>query len=249
MKILLGISWIFVYLVLASYLPTQAEKKNATSNSTNTETIRNERRTITYVTPRKVQDPRNKQRFFNPRATATRNDRDRDSNLNTVGIIAPNEYAYTISSHPTFTLYLPIKGRNINLLLEEKGTDSNQLIWEENIQVAKAGINTVTLPRDKKGLQVGKDYRFVVSEIVNPQDRSEDIVAQVWLSRLELSTATKAKLANINDAGERAIILAEQGIWYDSVALLINSTKDSDLFASLLNQVNFKNIERQSIIN
>lgn len=219
---------------------------NASENS-NTDRSHRERR-IVYVVPRMVDDSR--KRVINVRGTATRNSDPNMLDLNFPVIIAPKEIANTISARPQFLVYLP-KGSKISMLLEEKGPDFNKKIWEQNFQVTSTGITKVTLPKNTEGLEVGKEYRLLVNKVVSDDDRSADIIAQVWLKRVEIEDSDRALIKSAENLVDRAAILAGLGLWYDTTALLADNQNSGsiDLLGDLLKQVDLSELTNQKIVN
>lgn len=186
----------------------------------------------------------NRSRIITARGSATRNGLNSNENFQT--IVAPNHVANTISSHPTFAVYFPEAKGNYVVALEEKGRKFNKIVWQQNLSVDKAGIKTITLPANKVGLQAGIDYRLSVQKVVNSNDRSQDIVAQVWMQKVELSPEIRRKIDNIKDLNDQAIELANQGVWFDTVALLVNQNDRASrkLLANLLEQVGLQEVEK-----
>ena len=240
--------WILIPLIsLSAFAPaSKAETNIKTYDKPNTQQrtrrIRRRRR-ISYRIPVRAR-VNNRSRIITTRGTATRNGLSENKNFQT--IVAPNHVANTISSHPTFAVYFPEAKGEFIVSLEEKGRKFNNKIWQQNLKVNKAGITTVTLPANIVGLQSGKDYRFSVKMVVNPKDRSQDIVAQVWLQKIELSPEIKAQIDLISNPEDRAIALAERGIWFDTIALLIenNDRSSRDLLINLLKQIGLEEVEQ-----
>lgn len=230
--------------------PSRAETNTKTYDKLESQQIaqRTRRaRRISYRIPPGAR-AKNRSRIITARGTATRTINGVTSVANFQTILAPDHVTNTISSHPTFAVYFPEAGGDFVVSLEEKGTRFNKTIWEQNLKVNKAGIKTIALPSSKPGLQPGKDYRFSVKMIVNPNDRSQDIVAQVWLEKVELSAAQKAKINDIADTNDRAIALAQEGVWFDSVSLLVQKRdrNSQELLANLLEQVGLEELEKNS---
>lgn len=167
--------------------------------------------------------------IFTNRAAGTRNSE--LSQRNRTAIIAPNTYATTISSHPTFYFNAPRANMEISILIES----TKKIIFEKNI-IAKKGINKISLPKDTKGLALDENYKLVVTEVISKKDPARNFSAQVWLFRTELNSIQKAQLANLADPEQQAIFLANNGIWYDAVARLIPNKESEDLLNELLIQ-------------
>ncbi len=167
--------------------------------------------------------------LFTNRAAGTRNSE--LSERNRIVIIAPNTYATTISSHPTFYFKAPRANMEISVLIES----TTGIIFEKKI-AAKRGMNKISLPEDTKGLVLDENYKLVVTEVISQNDPTKNVSAQVWLFRTELNSIQNAQLANLADPEQQAIFLANNGIWYDAVARLIPNKESKELLDKLLTQ-------------
>src|SRR5207247_233074 len=93
----------------------------------------------------------------------------------------------------------------------------------------------------------GVEYEWVVAMVVDPDSRSQDVLASGYIQRVEPSPALAAKLATAVKS-ELPAIYAEEGNWYDALDALSNliearpDNKDFQIQrASLLQQVGLTN--------
>ena len=181
-------------------------------------------------------------RFNRTRGSATRNEGNSRIIERYFQILSPSDFSVTtISTHPGFFVYFdrPSNYRTI-VSLEENQGKTNKVVWQQEIEVKSAGFKRITIPGNEKGLEYGKDYRFSVLMVRDPQYRSHDIVAQVWLERAELPPQLKDEMDSIVDPVSKATVLAENGIWIDAIDLLKQG--NSQLTADLLAQVGLEEI-------
>lgn len=97
------------------------------------ESRKERRRTVVYARPQLNDSDRKK--IFKNKATGTRGENN-SIEEEQITILAPNELAKTISAHPTFYVYAPKAQTKLMILIE----DSDRIIWEQYLQVEKAGI-------------------------------------------------------------------------------------------------------------
>ncbi|MEO0376654.1 MAG: DUF928 domain-containing protein [Cyanobacteria bacterium P01_A01_bin.17] len=91
-------------------------------------------------------------------------------------------------------------------------------------------MNRVTVPKHVQALQPGCQHRWMLSLSYNPKRPSQNAYATAWVERVTLTSEQQASLhASLQQ--ERASVLAQNGVWYDALALL---TKNPAGFASPL---------------
>ncbi len=95
-------------------------------------------------------------------------------------------------------------------------------LWVTTLQKTQAGLNQVTVPNHVQELQTGGRYRWTLSLICNPRRPSQNAYATAWVERIALTSAQQAHLKS-SPKQEHANVLAQNGIWYDALANLINN--------------------------
>ena len=122
----------------------------------------------------------------------------------------------TISSHPMVFAYVPQqKSANTQAqftLEDEAGT--TQLYNVTFSLPNQSGIVGIQIPSSVDALEQGKNYIWNLAIICNADNRSQDVTVDSWITR----TAAPAGLPT--DAQEKAIELANQGIWQDAASTL-----------------------------
>jgi hypothetical protein len=130
-------------------------------------------------------------------------------------------------------------------------------IFVQQIQIQKAGIVRMEMPKNLPELVPGKEYRWSVSLIRNDNRRSDDTFAQSWIKPVPETPELKQQLAAAKSDRERASIYAQAGLWYNalnalSTAQAANPTDPSirEDFLSLLAQAGLTEVvvqERQHL--
>lgn len=136
-------------------------------------------------------------------------------------LIPSNHTARTTLSHPTFAWQLSaLPPLPLQFALTEEGASKPILVQE--LAVKHAGVMQFTLPSKAKGLEVGKEYRWTVSLICNAERPSENAYARGWVERITTDTTVLQQLAATKSTYQKAVTYAQAGIWYDSLAMLLN---------------------------
>ena len=87
---------------------------------------------------------------------------------------------------------------------------------ELRIPAAQSGIHALRLPY---ALQSDVDYQWTIAAVINPDQRASDILASGAIRRVDPSPALTARLGQASPS-EQVFIYAEQGFWYDALAVL-----------------------------
>jgi hypothetical protein len=142
--------------------------------------------------------------------------------------LAPQSHVgQTGSTHPTFAWFVPDSQPYpiIFQLYEYDANGNPQSIETINLQ-SSPGIMTLSLPKDKSGLSVGKRYRWEVVMLCNPGSPSRALVVEAEIERVEMPPALKTSLSATTDPLERAKLYASEGLWYDAMGEVLTSDKE-----------------------
>jgi hypothetical protein len=161
-------------------------------------------------------------------------------------LVPDNHIGQTLSKRPTFLAYVA-GGKSVEFTLVEPNVEKPLLV--KTVTPNAQGLVRVDLPEAFPDLEVGKNYRWSISVVCNPNRRSGDVFAQSWIQRVEPSVALTQKLSSANSKLEQARLYAEAGVWYDAIATLTEANQvdpndsaiRSDLTA-LLSQVQIQNV-------
>jgi LysM repeat protein len=156
-----------------------------------------------------------------------------------------------VAEQPTFFWFMPNvetpEPAEIEFVLS--ATDGNGLDIDPPLYNTRfsskglSGISNLTVPADRPSLEVGRDYRWSLSIICNPEDRSQDEEVSGWIRRIAPDPALATKLEKAGPT-EYPAIYAEAGLWFDALrylaALRRQSNNDTTLtsdWSSLLKAV------------
>lgn len=123
----------------------------------------------------------------------------------------------TVSEHPTFFGYIPKStAQQGEFVLRDQ---TNRVVYRTRFALpSEPGIVSVSLPNDRRSLEVGKQYQWSFVLICDPDDRSDSVFSPpAWIERI----APDRTLADqINKAAPETLpaVYAEAGIWFDALA-------------------------------
>lgn len=81
------------------------------------------------------------------------------------------------------------------------------------------GVQRVDLGAHAVRLSAGQEYQWSLAAVVDPDQRSRDVVAIGWIERVAVPEGLDAKLAAAGTAGA-ASVYAESGLWYDALGAI-----------------------------
>jgi hypothetical protein len=166
----------------------------------------------------------------------------------TLSALAPDHTGLTIQEQPSLYWYLSkptsypieftiIDDRAIQPLIERRLSGSLQ-----------PGMQRVRLAEYGLRLSVDVLYRWSVALVVDPDNRSRDVIAGGAIERIAPPTELRAKLARAGKT-RAPYLYAEAGLWYDALAAisdLIDAAPNDQVLrqerASLLEQVGLPQI-------
>jgi hypothetical protein len=121
-----------------------------------------------------------------------------------------------------------------------------QPILVKQLPVKNSGLMQFKLPQDVSGLQIGKEYRWTVSLVCNPNRPSQSVYANALIERKAVSSDFGGNFGE-KSAYDKTLAYIKAGIWYDAIASISESrssgsdlTLASNLFKNLLQQVGLK---------
>jgi len=147
----------------------------------------------------------------------------------TIMAIVPEHTGLTIQVHPVLSWYL---SKTAPCSIELSLIDDSQFepLWQSRIsQPVPAGFHRIRLADIGLKLDTGKTYKWFVALVMDPDHRSKDIIAGGVIERINPSESLKQKLSQ-SDPMQRVSILAEEGIWYDTLTSISDliDTKPGD---------------------
>jgi hypothetical protein len=153
-------------------------------------------------------------------------------------LIPTNHTPTTISTHPDFLFSVKsIPNLPVRFSLIEPGVI--EPLWKSDIAVNRAGILSVSIPQTVS-LDVGKEYVWNLEVVCNPSRPAENWYIRAVIRRVPLKPELAVKLAEADSESEKAVILANNGIWYDAVYYSYKGKNEADstsYFKQLLSQI------------
>lgn len=132
-------------------------------------------------------------------------------------LLPPSKFGLTISSTPQLLAYIPkTNAIAVEFTLENeqgKGIARKRLELTNTPSIVKVQF-------DQTSLEVGKDYKWLISVVCETGD-PEDIFVEGIIRRIEPSQALLKKLSQAS-AIDKVYSYAELGIWYEAIAELVN---------------------------
>jgi hypothetical protein len=204
---------------------------------------------VRFITPN-VGRPRRRE------SAAVRGSSENSTDEQLVALLPTTEPALTVSAYPTIFVSLPRTSAEKGEFLLVRG-DKDEVLYETTITLpSNSGIVSISLPDNGTlpPLEAGKTYRWYFFVIPNPQERTEDMVAEGEIQRVEPSPNLVAELKNAPPR-DRAALYAEAGIWYDainSIAQLRRSSPNDTAIAAdwteLLKSVGLDTISQKPLL-
>jgi len=133
-----------------------------------------------------------------------------------VQVLVPDQVALTTQDQPSLYWY---QSKAVKTQCEVTVTEPKNpkpLLSLKSSAPTPSGIHAIRLTKFNVKLKPNVLYRWSVAVVVDPENRSQDIIATGVIKRIEPSPDLAAKLAQASEADKPAIY-AENGIWYDAL--------------------------------
>ncbi len=160
-----------------------------------------------------------------------------------VEVLVPDHIALTTQAQPSLYWFQSKPAQTLCEVTVIEPRKAKPLLVLKSKKPSQAGIHAIKLSDYHVKLTPHVVYKWNVAVVVDPQNRSQDIIANGVIEYNPPSPDLAAKLAAA-DGATRADLYAEAGIWYDaldSLSVLINQNpQDSvlqDQRAELLKQI------------
>ncbi|VEP15744.1 conserved hypothetical protein [Hyella patelloides LEGE 07179] len=143
------------------------------------------------------------------------------SRLNLTAIVPHGNYGLTVVERPTFWVYIPqTSAQQIILTLKEKDSSPH---WQQSIPLTtKAGIMGIKLSDNAPSLEIGKEYQWAVILVCGNKPHPNDPVVTAKIKRIDESQIRNGDSQTNSTIGlEQAATYAKQGIWYDTLDILV----------------------------
>lgn len=141
-----------------------------------------------------------------------------DDAVLTLTVLTPDHVGQTTKEQPSLYWY---QSKAVNSRFELTITDRYAVkpVLEARFAGMSEGIKRLRLSDYKVSLLEGVEYRWSVAVVLDPENRSSDLVASGAIKRVK---PTEKLLARLKGApkSELPSIYAEEGMWYDSMEAL-----------------------------
>lgn len=138
-------------------------------------------------------------------------------NLPKLLVLAPDHTGITVSEQPVLYWYVS-KPSVAHFEVTVINDQMVEPIVSKDFELpASSGIQSLRLADFGVKLKKGIEYRWYVSLITDPDQRSNDIIASGTIQRIDPSPELRAKLSGADKASIPKIY-AESGIWYNALA-------------------------------
>jgi len=163
-------------------------------------------------------------------------------------VVAPEHVGQTTSESPSLFYFIDrVPDPSIRVEFTLLDEDSVEPLVDTVLPTPKrAGVHRIRLADHGVTLAAGSEYEWSVSLVLDPNERSKDIVATSWIDRVPASGELKSRLAS---EGSTAAVFAEEGLWYDAIGALSDQIDDdpgnvqlAEQRADLLRQVGLDTI-------
>ena len=133
----------------------------------------------------------------------------------TLNVLAPESTGLTRRAQPTLYWY---SSKSLTTPLEFSLNDDHSIkpLVEMKLNAAQPGIHALHLTYP---LKTGVEYQWAIAAVADPNQRASDLIAGGTIQRVEPIPAFAAQLDNARPH-EQVLLYAEQGFWYDALAVL-----------------------------
>ncbi len=137
-------------------------------------------------------------------------------NKHLTALVPQSHIMLTTVGNPVFYFYIP-KTSASTLELVVRNEQNQTLVKQSYKPSAQPGV--VGIPLQRKSLEVGKQYHWVLSVICHPQARSNDKVVEGAIKRIQPDPQLVKKLENATPQ-QRVSLYGQAGIWQNTLMTL-----------------------------
>ncbi|AFY40666.1 protein of unknown function DUF928 [[Leptolyngbya] sp. PCC 7376] len=139
-------------------------------------------------------------------------------NESILAITPESFYGQTLEARPTILVYLPRS--DAQQAIFRLKDESQNLIYEQLVPISEqAGIIMIQLPKTAPALAVNQNYQWFLTLQTEDHITPASPFVDAWIKRVEPSAELADNLMNVESA-KAAEVLAQNGIWYDTVAIM-----------------------------
>ena len=141
-----------------------------------------------------------------------------DDAVLTLTVLAPEHVGLTTKEQPSLYWF---QSKAVSTRFELTITEKTAVkpLLEARLEVPSGGIQRLRLSDYKVSLAEGVEYRWSVAMVVDPENRSSDVVASGAIKRVKPTETLRRRLQGA-PASDLPYIYADEGVWYDSLETL-----------------------------
>jgi Domain of Unknown Function (DUF928) len=142
----------------------------------------------------------------------------RTANEALTALLPTTKLGLTVSSHPTFMVYIPSNSaKAVEFTLEN---DKGEGVYQTTVNLkSNSKIVEVPLPTSQSALEIGKDYKWVVSMICQ-QPGPRDPFTEGIIRRVQADNALTNNLRAAKPL-EKVALYAKYGIWFEAAVNMV----------------------------
>lgn len=144
--------------------------------------------------------------------------------------LVPDHTGYTMYEQPTLYWYISEKtSKPIELVIinADPGAFSDQPAFTLPLKVTESGYQSVNLLEQGIKLELGVEYEWFISLIINPTRRSQDVITSGLIQRVG-PDANILQLLERSPPERLPAVYAASGLWYDAFASLSKQLLEAD---------------------
>lgn len=146
-------------------------------------------------------------------------------NIRLTALLPETNLGLTTAEYPRFFWVIPktrAKLVEFSLFETDENLTDRTLVYKTSFAInGNPGVASLTLPGRAMlpPLAVGRDYRWSVAIVCNPENRQRDVKVDGWVQRIAPDASLNSQLAKANSA-DRVRLYANSGIWFDTLTSL-----------------------------
>ncbi|HEV3271665.1 MAG TPA: DUF928 domain-containing protein [Candidatus Methylacidiphilales bacterium] len=149
-----------------------------------------------------------------------------------IEVLVPDHVALTTQAQPSLYWYQSKEAKTQCEVSVTEPKNPKPLLLLKSSAVTPAGIHAIRLSKFDIKLKPNVVYRWSVAVVVDPRNRSQDIIANGVIKRIDPSPELAGKLGQASETDKPALY-AENGIWYDALQSISDQIDHAPQDASL----------------
>ena len=136
-----------------------------------------------------------------------------------IPLLPTTNHGLTTVSHPTLIAHIPeTSAGSVFLSLQDENEEE---VYQTILPIGnQSGIVSLDIPQEAPALQIGKTYKWSFALMCDNKLRPDSPIIEGYIERIQPEIELTAKLEEANSI-EKAALYGKAGIWYDTVATLV----------------------------